>query len=85
MASHTSSPSGSLDGSSSETDSDFEEVEASAEDVAHQGQLEASLAENPRQYDMHLQVCCLRVFSCPSFITTGCYIGSGSRFCGMPS
>ena len=50
----SSSPSGSLDSSSS--GSDFEEVEASADDVALQGQLEASLADNPRQYDVHLQV-----------------------------
>lgn len=43
-------------GSDSSSDSDFEEVEATAEDMALQGQLESSLGENPRQYDVHVQV-----------------------------
>ncbi|KAK9813405.1 hypothetical protein WJX73_006344 [Symbiochloris irregularis] len=43
------------DGSESSSDSDFEEVEASAEDMARLTQLETSLSENSRQYEVHLQ------------------------------
>ena len=42
--------------SSSSNDDDFDEPEATVEDVALQAQFEASLAENARQYDVHLQV-----------------------------
>lgn len=50
---HQEDDSDSLSSSSSD---DYEEVDASAEDIALQSQLELALSGNPRQYDVHLQV-----------------------------
>lgn len=47
--------SGSLSSSSSGSGK-VEEVEATGEDLSLKAQHEASLAENPRQYNEHLQV-----------------------------
>ena len=38
-------------------DSDFEEVEGTAEDQKQIEYLEADLRDNPRSYDSHVQVC----------------------------
>ncbi len=38
-------------------DSDFEEVEGTAEDQKQIEYLEADLKDNPRSYDSHVQVC----------------------------
>ena len=43
-------------GSSDDSDSDFEEVEASAEDMELITSLEAELSANPNLYDKHVEV-----------------------------
>ena len=43
-------------GEDSSSDSDFEEVEASEEDITALAQLEEELEANPNLYDKHLEV-----------------------------
>ncbi len=45
--------------SSDDSDSDFDEIEASVQDVALITKLETELESNPNLYNVHLQVCSL--------------------------
>jgi hypothetical protein len=42
----------------SSDDSEFEDIQASVEDMALMTKLETELESNPNLYDVHLQVCC---------------------------